>query len=285
MKLERGTILLVLVGTLFLFNIFIFYSLALSQRGKLSVSFLDIGQGDAIFIEAPNGNQMIIDGGRGKVVLSQLSAVMPFFDRSIDVVLATHPDADHIAGLIDVFPRYDISLFLESGVLHETGITESLERVAEEEEGLVRVLARSGMRIHLGGGALLDILFPDRDVSGMESNMGSIVARLSYGETSVMLTGDSPIAIEEYLVSHFGGALHSTILKLGHHGSKTSSALSFISAVSPDVAVISAGKDNSYGHPHQEVLDRIATVGISSVSTIDLGMIQFVSDGRVFRRR
>ncbi|PIT91220.1 hypothetical protein COU17_01785 [Candidatus Kaiserbacteria bacterium CG10_big_fil_rev_8_21_14_0_10_49_17] len=285
MRFSKTKVLLSLLCVLLLINAVIFYGLTLKESSALTISFLDVGQGDAIFIEAPTGNQMLIDGGRGKGVLSELSRVVPFFDRSIDVILATHPDADHIAGLIDVFPRYDISLFLESGVEHETGVTDSLERIVNAEAGLTRVLARAGMRVHLGGGARLDILFPDRDVSGIESNAGSVVARLSYGETSVMLTGDSPVAIEAYLASHFGGALHSTILKLGHHGSKTSSSLPFLSAVSPDVGIISAGKDNTYGHPHQEVLERVAELGIPLVSTIDLGMIQFVSDGKTFRRR
>lgn len=212
---------------------------------------------------------MLIDGGSNKSVLRKLGGIMPFYDRSIDVVLATHPDKDHIGGLPHVLDRYKVDYFLESGAVNETGVYRALQDRADP------ILARRGMNIHLGSGVTVEILFPDRDVSGVESNTASIVARILYGNTSFLLTGDSPKSIEKYLVSITD--LNSDVLKAGHHGSKTSSDISFIKQVSPSLVVISAGKDNRYGHPHQEVLDLFR--GISVLSTYESGNISILSDG------
>lgn len=235
----------------------------------LEVTFLNVGQGDSIFIEAPNGNQMLIDGGANKAVLRKLGDVMPFYDRSIDVVLATHPDKDHIGGLPHVLDRYKVDYFLESGAVNETGVYKALK------ERTNPILARRGMKIYLDSDVVVEILFPDRDVSGVESNTSSIVARIMYGNTSFLLTGDSPKSIEKYLVSIDN--LDSDVLKVGHHGSKTSSDVSFIEEVSPELVIISAGKDNRYGHPHQEVLDLFAGIGV--LSTYESGNISIFSDG------
>src|SRR3989344_5060951 len=187
------------IGLLIFANIFVW---TLPTHSGLAVSFLNIGQGDAIFIESPTGVQMLIDGGPPDgSVLRELGKAMPFFDRTIDAVVETHPDQDHIGGLPDVFERYKVKTFLEPGIPNDTGATRALARAAEEEQNVTRVLARSGMRLMLGGGAYADILFPDRDVSGVETNTGSIVMRIVYGDTSFILTGDSPQAIEKYLSS------------------------------------------------------------------------------------
>ncbi len=277
-----------------------------SREGELTVAFLDIGQGDAIFIQAPNGNQILLDGGPGKAVLRELSKVMPFYDRSIDVVIASHADQDHVGGLPDVLRKYKVGIFMEPGVPGESSSYEELERLVTKEEGeekIKKILARRGMVVDLGGGAVLQILFPDRDPSGMETNMSSIVARLVYGENEFLLTGDSPKAIEEYLVSleknpkegHLQNApvpegalqedfsLQSDVLKAGHHGSKTSTSPTFLGAVSPKYVVISSGKNNRYGHPHQEVLDILDTFGAKILRTDTSGRIIFKSNGKMLQ--
>ncbi|NQV93005.1 MBL fold metallo-hydrolase [Candidatus Kaiserbacteria bacterium] len=274
-----------IVATFFSINLFIWSAVfADGKEGVLTVAFLDVGQGDAIFIEAPNGNQMLVDGGRNPAVLRELGEVMSFSDRTIDVVVATHPDKDHISGLIDVFRRYDINTFLYSGVMHDTGEYRTLLNTVSEE-GIAPTLVRRGMRVVLGGGVFAEILFPDRDVSHVETNLGSIVLRVVYGETEVMLTGDSPQSIEKYLVSISGRKLESDILKAGHHGSKTSSAESFVGLVNPEFAIISAGKDNSYGHPHKEVMEIFERLGIETINTADAGTIIFTSDGTTFTQK
>ena len=265
---------------IFLFTAVIWYAVFTESRnGILTVAFLNVGQGDAIFIEAPSGNQVLIDGGSGRGVLRELSKVMPFYDRSIDVVIATHPDKDHIGGLPDVLNNYAVDMFLESGNANDTGAYRALEEITAEQDIKI-VLARRGMKLMLGGGVYLTILFPDRDVAEVESNTASIVAQLVYGDTKFLLMGDSPKSIEKYLFSVMGKSLESDVLKVGHHGSKTSSDESFIGITSPQYAVISAGKDNRYGHPHEEVIDILKQFEVETINTAESGRIVFTSDGR-----
>jgi competence protein ComEC len=235
-------------------------------RGFLTVSYLNVGQGDAIFIEAPSGRQVLIDGGPDRSVLRELGALMPWWDRSIDVVIATHPDADHITGLVDVLQRYRVEYIFHPGVEKNTGPAESM-LLSVAKEGAQEIYARRGQLIELGGGAYLEILFPDRDVSDVETNTASIVARLVYGDTAFMLMGDAPQSIEKYLVRLGGAKLRSNVLKAGHHGSDTSSSAVFVSAVSPEYVVFSRGCDNKYGHPHEEVVALFKKLEIPALDT------------------
>lgn len=267
-----------ILGILLVTTVVIWYMVIREERQVLTVSFLDVGQGDSIFIESPTGNQLLIDGGASASVLRALSGVMPFYDRSIDMIFATHPDQDHFAGLIDVLRRYRVSLIGENGARNDTATYESYEQEITNEKSPTRLLKR-GDKIDLGGGAVLQILFPDRDMTEAESNSSSIVAKLVYGDTSILLTGDSPASIERYLATIDGASLDVDVLKAGHHGSKTSSDETFLGYTSPSIAVISAGKDNRYGHPHEEVLDRFDQFGIETLRTDELGTITFTSDG------
>lgn len=256
--------------------------LSRAYTGKLTVAFLDVGQGDAIYIETPHGNQLLLDGGNGRAVLGQLDSVMSYFDRSIDVVLISHPDTDHIGGLPEVFKRFSVGMFLEPGV-EESGSEYKALTDAVKTEGIVANTIQNGMYIELDQDVVLTILFPDRDVTSVETNTGSVVARLTYKDTSFLFTGDSPSGIETYLASKYEGALKSDVLKLGHHGSKTSSSEVFLGYVDPTYAVISVGCDNSYGHPHKEVLERLVRFDIQEFSTCKEGMVVFESDGHKIR--
>jgi len=253
-----------------------------SHGDLLKVSFLDVGQGDATFIESPTGTQVLIDGGKTSAVLQALEEEMGFSDRTIDMVVATHPDMDHIGGLIDVLERYDVNTILMTENMSDTPAFKIFsDRV--REEGVKIIYARRGQIFDLGNGTqgstTLTILFPDHDPTELESNLSSIVARLVYGESEYMLTGDSPKEIEEYLVSLGTSTLHSDVLKAGHHGSRTSSSEIFVEAVNPTHAIISAGKDNSYGHPHKEVLEIFSRQGVLIQSTSESGAIHTISDG------
>lgn len=271
--------LLLLILTIF--TIFPFYLWQKVEKGSwLTVAFLDIGQGDSIFIESPVGNQLLIDGGPGAGVLRELSSVMPFYDRTIDVVLATHPDADHVGGLNDVLDNFSVSLFMEPGVDADTSVYENLEKKISEH-GIKKILARRGMVLDLGAGAMLEILYPVGDVTGWETNDASIVARLVYGESEFLLTGDAPFKTERALMylDSTGQTLRSDVLKAGHHGSKNSTSPEFVSAVSPEYAIISVGADNRYGHPTKEVLDILMRAKIKILRTDQDGRIIFLSDG------
>ncbi len=263
----------------------IWYVIILEDRaGKLTVSFLNIGQGDSIFVDSPSGRQVLIDGGPDRSVLRELSKIMPWYDRSIDVVIATHPDADHISGLVDVLMRYRVEYVFHPGVEKNTGPAESM-LLSVAKEGANEVYARRGQIIDLGEGAYIEILFPDRDVSDVETNTASIVARLVYGNTSFMFTGDAPQAIENYLAELDAEALESNVLKAGHHGSKTSSSVLFSGFVNPNFAVFSRGCDNSYGHPHPEIVALFQRFEIPTLDTCEDGTITFISDGTSVRQK
>lgn len=271
----------VLVCVLLLGCLLVWYVVAKETRGGiLTVSFLDVGQGDAIFIDGPSGIQVLIDGGKGKKVLSELGHVLPFYDRSIDVVIATHPDQDHIEGLIGVVERYKVLIYVEPKLITDKPFHTSLREVVGRR-GARELSAYAGERIALGGGARLTILFPDLDVSTWQdiTNNASVVALLEYGKTKFLFTGDSPIAIENRLISKLGSAIDIDVLKVGHHGSRTSSGPDFINATSPAYAIVSAGKDNSYGHPHKETLERLANMNSKILNTAEVGRITIESDG------
>lgn len=276
---------LIVLGILFVATIAVWMTLIRAERSMLTVAFLDIGQGDSVYIETPHGVQALVDGGPDAHVLSALGAVMPWHDRSLDLVLATHPDKDHVGGLASVIDRYDVSHVVWNGAMHDTKTYENfLDAVKEEEgRGARMILARRGQRFILEDGIFLDILFPDRDPNGWETNDGSIVAMLIFGNNRFLLTGDAPEGVEKYVAGVRGASLHAQVLKLGHHGSKTSSSEIFLAAVSPEYAVVSAGKDNQYGHPHKEVIDRVKNMGIPIFSTTESGTIVFTSDGETVR--
>ncbi|MEK7630601.1 MAG: ComEC/Rec2 family competence protein [Patescibacteria group bacterium] len=256
----------------------IWYVVLTRSDGKLKIVFLNIGQGDAIFIETPTGAQILIDGGAGSRVLGELAAVMPIYDRSIDVVIATHTDADHIGGLTEVLRRYDVSMVIENGMTADTKIWRELDALIKDE-GSVRHIAVAGQRLVLGGGAHLDILGPafgERDEPTSKANDVMIVTRLVYGQSEVLLTGDIERDDEIRLLAS-GVDLQSDVLKVAHHGSKNSSTDLFLQRVAPDVAVISVGESNRYGHPHKEALDRLAKTGARLLRTDINGRLCFVA--------
>ncbi len=251
------------------------------SRHALSVSFLNVGQGDSIFIQGPTGIQVLVDGGPDKSAVRELPLLMGPLDRSINLIVETHPDKDHISGLADVLEQYSVDAFMSPGAKNDTNVFGRLMSDVEGESGIVTYTARAGMRIDLGDGAYADVLYPDKDVSNIKvTNDASIVLHVVYGDTSFMLTGDLPSTLEDQLVHTLAAQeLKSTVLKAGHHGSKYSTDALWLRAVAPQTVVISAGKGNTYGHPSPEALARIQTQGSEIVSTMDSGTITYMSDG------
>ena len=259
--------------------LFIIYLNLRTEREYLTFAVLNVGQGDAIYIESPTGTQILVDGGQPKKVLSRLSRVMPLFDRSIDGLLITNPDADHIGGFLDVLKVYKVGQVYEAGTWNESKIYESLKNKIQEKDIPVS-LAKKGMRLDLGGGAVLDILFPDRDVSDWTTNDGSVVMRLTYGETSIMLTGDATSETERLVLeSNILEDLDVDILKVGHHGSRTSTSENFVQTLTPEYAIISSDGGKKYGHPHKETLETLNSFGVEILRTDILGSIIMKSDG------
>jgi len=274
-----------LVGAVFFIWLTLFYQ---EKQRNLLVNFFDIGQGDAIFVEAPGGNQILIDGGPGDRVLAKLGEELPFWDRSLDLLVLTHPHADHLDGLLEVLKRYKVGMVVETGDEYDTPEYQEWRNLLREKNIPV-VLARFGQEISLGGGVRLDIFYPFRDYQGVllkNPHEANIVSRLSYGRDSFLFTGDGEKATEYEMLfiaraGTYGNFLNlsSDVLKVGHHGSKTSSSEDFARAVGPNLAVISAGKDNSYGHPHQATLDTLAKLNIPVSRTDEKGDIKIESDG------
>jgi len=268
----------------FLFaNFFVWVSVyARSPSDNLRVYFFDVGQGDSVLIDTPSHKRLLLDGGPNRRVLSELGKILPFADKRIDIVVESHPDKDHIGGLPEVVSRYRVALFLEPGIQSDNVIDDELKKRISDKN-IPIILARRGMKINFGDGVEILILFPDRDISGWDTNDASIVAKLSLGEKSFLLTGDSTKKAEFILLGLNQEILESSVLKLGHHGSRTSTSLLYAEAISPEYAVVSAGKDNLYGHPHKEVLEIMEEVGAQIVSTANLGTILFETDGKIMK--
>ncbi len=275
MKDDKKIVLYILCG-LILSNIVAFYAIwDLGQSQDLEVIFFDVGQGDSIFIETEGRYQILIDGGPDSTILEKLGREMPFYDRTLEMVVLTHPDHDHMAGLLEVLERYNVKYILWTGVIKDTSEFEKWQELIKKE-GAEIIIAQSGQKIELGE-AYLDILYPLENLEGKESksiNNTSIVCRLVFEDNSFLFTGDIEKSVERELVSS-NTDLDSDFLKVAHHGSKTSSCEEFIQSVSPETAVIQCGKDNSYGHPHKEVLEILEKYDITILRTDEQGDIKY----------
>lgn len=259
------------------------YASFLATNNFLIVSYLDIGQGDSILIRAPNGHELLIDGGPNNSIMGQLGAVMPFFDRSIDYILLTSPDKDHLAGFLDVINRYHVGTLIEGGAKSDSVIYSTLEKRVEEK-GIKKILAlapETTIVLDPVRNIRFTVLFPDQDVSTWPSNDGSIIGRLTYGTVSFIFTGDAPQMVEQYLIRQDALAV-TDILKIGHHGSRTSTAPAFVAKLEPAYAIISCGQDNSYGHPHPETLATLKAFGVKVLRTDQSGRITIKSNGRQY---
>lgn len=252
-----------------------------NRDSGLQVSFLDVGQGDSIYIKAFDKTDMLIDGGKnGDLLLQNLSSVMDSFDSRIDVLVITHPDEDHSGGLVSVVREYNVGAIFISGNISDNTNYNQILKIAELKK-IPTFKAEAGTNIFLDKDKkiVFEILSPRGEVLFEESNSTSISGRLVYGQNEFMLTGDAGVEIEERIIKE-NIDISSDVLKLGHHGSKTSSSMDFLKAVNPEIAIISAGENNSYGHPHKEVVDKIDSLGVKSLATYDLGIITFLADGQ-----
>lgn len=273
MRQVINRIVMVLSGTLFCLIVYAGF-VTFSDSDVLQVTFLSVGQGDAIFIETPNKVQVLIDTGPDETVLRALGQEMHFYDHAIDIVITTHPDLDHIGGTPEILKRFAVTKYITSSTTKENAVTDAIATHVD------RIILKSGDRIMLDPerNIYMDILFPDGIYQTSESNDQSLVTRLVYGDTSFLFTGDASKSVEKYLIDYFHDYVDVDVLKAGHHGSRTSSSQEFLEKTSPSFVVISAGEGNRYGHPHDEVIDRIKTVADQILYTAN-GPVTFYSDG------
>ncbi|MFL6496472.1 MAG: MBL fold metallo-hydrolase [Nitrososphaera sp.] len=251
---------------------------------NLTMSFIDVGQGDSILVILPNTKTLLIDGGERQSSDKVLSTLREHGLSYIDVIVATHPHADHIGGLIDIINTVNVGQVLDSGQVHTTQTFEDLLDAIYNKQIPLRSVSE-GESINLDPTVKIDILNPPANIpdganNEAEFNHNSVVLKVTYGNFSALLTGDMEERSEAGLVSKNATILDADILKAGHHGSRTSSSLAFLNAVTPEVVIISLGAGNTYGHPHQEALDRISASGAEHLLRTDIdGTITLTSDG------
>ncbi len=270
--------LIILIGFLVCALLF-FRELSLFPDGGLDIFFLNVGQGDTTLIITPSGKQIIVDGGPNLSALEHLGKHLPFFDRSIDLMILTHPDSDHVTSFPEILKRFDVKQILLSGAHSNNPRYQSLLHLITQNDINV-IIADPSQDIDLGDGVIIDVLWPPKQMIGSDvpdSNDHSVVTRILYKDHSILLPGDISTKSEMAILAS-GADVSADIFKAPHHGSRTSSSTGFILAVDPDLAIISAGIDNPFGHPHPDVIDRYKFFDISIRSTSKEGTIALKLD-------
>lgn len=268
------------LGLVFI-NLFVWLAVFSNARqGMLEVSFFDVGQGDAAFAQTPDGVQILFDGGPDSTVLEKLGQVMPFYDRDIDWVVLSHPERDHLAGVLAVLKNYRVHNIIWSGISKDNAESEEWSNLIARENANI-VVAYPGEKLDLGGApdCSLEILGPAAGTTstGSSSNDLSVMVRLVYGQRTFLFTGDATNKEEETAL--LVDSARVDVLKVAHHGSKTSADDGFVADLLPAAAVISVGMGNSYGHPNQETLDLLGKYDIKTLRTDQGGDISFRTDG------
>jgi competence protein ComEC len=271
---------------------FAFYDENYIQRPR--VIFFDVGQGDSAMVDAGNNTQILIDGGSGNVVLERIGKYMPFYDRKIELVIMSHPDKDHMGGLVEVLKYYEIGLILETGIFCDTAICQEWDKLITEKNIPVKY-AEFGQKVNMGN-ASIDILYPFenlKDKKVKDDNETSIILKLTinksfdYAQDDIMrINQDNKLNITTYLFTGDMGFktekelldkninIEARILKVSHHGSKNATSNEFLQAINPKQAVISVGK-NSYGHPAEELLNRLKNISVEILRTDERGNLIF----------
>ncbi len=292
--MQLKTRVLIFAGAAFLFlgGALTFHFLSL---GNLRIIACDVGQGDGLLIITPDGKQIVVDGGPGDKMAGCLSSYMPFWDRSIDMVLNTHPQQDHLEGLVGVLANYKVKMIATTGVVNMTELYREWEK-AIKVEGAKIYIPKAGDRVvfdskqarlpaRQGSTLSMDILWPGADKivewaanPPKDSNESSIVFRLNYGGFCAYFTGDIPKEILEDVIDK-----KCQVLKVAHHGSKTGTSEKIVEEVSPEIAIVQVGKNNRFGHPTKEVLDMLVSKGVKTVRNDTNGVIEIESEGREYR--
>lgn len=256
--------------------------------GKLHLIFCDVGQGDAILIKTPGGKYILVDGGPDDSVLNCLSKHMPFWDRNLQVVILTHPHADHLTGLISVVRRYNLISYDTENLKNQGGDLKILQDILAVKNLSARYLEK-GDSFTDQANFKLETLWPseeyaknltqktDAEATDPDSNGFCVVQLLSYVNFKALLTCDTDAATGEKAAFESGKV---NVLQIPHHGSKTGLSPLFLQEAVPDLAVISVGKNNNYGHPNQATLSLLKNHNIETLRTDEKGDIEIITDGK-----
>lgn len=277
MKLKFYNWIIVFLSFIFLASLL--YVFDISNR-NFKIYFLDVGQGDSIYVRNKSLD-ILIDGGSANKVLPELGKYMPFFDRKIEYVILTHAHEDHIGGLVEIIKRYEIEQIIMTDKVSTSGeYIEFLNLI--KQKNIKTILANDLENLTINDAINLDFFWPKIDTKNLSLNNSSIVCKLNYYNISILLTGDAENEVLIKIAQQFGNKLKSEILKMPHHGSKTANNELFISYSSPEFAIISVGEKNKFGHPHEETLSILNNLQIPILRTDKLGTIKFESEGLNF---
>ena len=266
----------------------VWMAIAVRPDDRLHIYFCDVGQGDAILIKTQQNSQILVDGGPDDKVLECLSQALPFYDHDLDLVILTHPHADHLGGLIEVLRTYQIKKLIFWQIPYESAdFQEFVDLVRQKNLPVEKVVV--GDVLALDQQSRVEVWYPLSDeelkllgvgfspYDGEDVNDSSIVFRLVCGNFEVLLTGDAPQSVQELLLQQ-GVVKESDVLKVAHQGAKDGLARDFLEKVNPQLAVISVGEDNRYGHPHAGTLEELQNAGVEVKRTDQDGTIEVVSD-------
>lgn len=281
---DPRTRILLMLGILFV-GLGAIVILQAQSLGKLRMIFCDVGQGDAILVITPGGRQILVDGGSGSRILGCLSNSMPFWDRTIEAVFLTHPQQDHMEGLVSVLASYKVRMIGTTGIENQTALFSAWQKAIEVERSKAYIPKKGDKLIvdsSQGSNVTIEILWPDaaslekwKSEPTKDLNDSSIVIRVTYGQICAYLTGDIPKEMLETVVDK-----PCQILKVAHHGSKTGTNEEVLDEVKPQIAVIQVGKNNRFGHPHKEVVDLLNSKGVKILRNDESGIIEVDTDGK-----
>ncbi|MEK7500897.1 MAG: MBL fold metallo-hydrolase [Patescibacteria group bacterium] len=271
------------LGMLLFAVVLIFYAVWQKDNQPTQVVFLDVGQGDAMLASLPGDVQILVDAGPSGELASKLSRYLPFYDRDIELAVLTHPHADHLRGFLEIFKNYNVKNFIFSGASYSSRVYADFMEALKKEGGNV-YLARTGDIISYEGRPILKILSPDKTALGQDFKKiheANIVSQLELGNKKFLLMGDAEEGLESALIARIASDATNAIadvdvLKVGHHGSKTSTSQKLLQAVKPEEAVIQVGR-NSYGHPTPAVLGRLKQIGAKIFRTDQIGDVIYTA--------
>ena len=275
----KKNLLIILFCILILISVFFFnFLFNRTDPGHLVVSFLDVGQGDAIFIKTPNGKKVLIDAGPDSKVLREVSGLINFYERNIDLFIATHSDADHIGGLPEILKRFNLDKYIYNGKEDLDGLNSEILEILNKQK-IDQHVATAGDKIILDheNNIYIEILWPEKDKELKDNNEYSVITRIVFNEIEFLLTGDASKDAENKISDAY--EIESNVLKAGHHGSDTSTSLKFLEAVNPEYVIISAGLDNKFGHPKESVLNNISKIKAKVLETFVSSTITFETSG------